>query len=179
MLDSVPTNRQLCIAHTLHRASLKTSVDDKGPLHALIQNASSSNLRQKRKSLGFNGPPTIEEYSVFHDVRPVNSIDYSVPATADASEATGGLPIGWSQSNALPCLVQAMPTTPRRLLASLTISLLQLLGLAPGIPDPELRLLMYSEDDPLSSRSTRSPRRPSALQTLWSHGESKAIAERR
>ncbi|RPD77249.1 WD40 repeat-like protein [Lentinus tigrinus ALCF2SS1-7] len=45
--------------------------------------------------------PTFKEHSAFHNVKPVNSIDYSVPTTVDATEATAGSPIGWSLSNAL------------------------------------------------------------------------------
>lgn len=44
---------------------------------------------------------TFMPHSAFHNVKSVNAVDYSLPATADATEATTSSPVGWSHSNAL------------------------------------------------------------------------------
>ena len=45
--------------------------------------------------------PTFLEHSAFHNVRAVNTIDYSGSSASDATEVPTGPPIGWSHSNAL------------------------------------------------------------------------------
>ncbi|KAI0742931.1 WD40-repeat-containing domain protein [Daedaleopsis nitida] len=104
-VQRTPTRPRISTSSSFPRSaplSRASSMDSEG-FHALIRSASVvSDGRRKRDSMAPGEMYTFKEHSAFHNVKSVNSIDYSAPSTGDAAtDNPAAPPIGWSHSNAL------------------------------------------------------------------------------